>query len=40
MNKEKILIMLDMGHGSSTPGKSSPVFDDGKKQLERISNVD
>ena len=28
-----------MGHGFNTPGKSSPVFDDGKKQLERISNV-
>ena len=39
MEKSKVLIMLDMEHGSSTPGKSSPVFNDGKKQLERISNV-
>ena len=39
MNKEKILIMLDMEHGFNTPVKSSPVFDDCKKQLERISNV-
>jgi hypothetical protein len=30
MEKSKVLIMLDHGHGSSTPGKSSPVFDDGK----------
>ena len=28
-----------MEHGSSTPWKQSPVFDDGKKQLERIYNV-
>ena len=28
-----------MGHGSSTPGKSSAIFDDGKTQLERIYNV-
>ena len=28
-----------MEHDFNTPEKSSPVFDDGKKQLERISNV-
>ena len=39
MEKSKVLIMLDMGHDFNTPEKSSPVFDDGKKQLERISNV-
>jgi len=27
MEKSKVLVMLDMGHGQNTPGKSSPVFD-------------
>ena len=39
MEKSKVLVMLDMGHGCNTPGKSSAIFDDGKTQLERIYNV-
>lgn len=28
-----------MGHGYNTPGKSSPVFDDGKTQLKEYAYV-
>jgi hypothetical protein len=32
MDKEKVLIILDSGHGNNTPGKCSPLFEgvDGK----------
>ncbi len=39
MEKSKVLVMLDMGHGCNTPGKSSPVFDDGKTQLKEYAYV-
>ena len=39
MEKSKVLIMLDHGHGCNTPGKSSPVFDDGKTQLKEYAYV-
>lgn len=33
MNKTDVLIMIDNGHGNNTPGKRSPIFDDGITQL-------
>ena len=39
MDKNKVLVMLDAGHGINTPGKKSPIFDDGKTQLKEYAYV-
>lgn len=39
MEKSKVLVMLDAGHGCNTPGKSSPIFDDGITQLKEYAYV-
>lgn len=33
MEKNKVIVMLDNGHGSNTAGKRSPLFEDGKTRL-------
>lgn len=39
MDKSKVLIMLDSGHGSNTPGKQSPLFSDGITRLKEYAYV-
>lgn len=39
MDKSKVLIMLDAGHGQNTPGKRSPLFDDKITRLYEYSYV-
>ena len=34
MNKNDVKIILDAGHGESTPGKRSPKTDDGRQLFE------
>lgn len=34
MDKNKIMVLLDNGHGNNTPGKRSPKLDDGRQLLE------
>ena len=36
MEKEKVLIILDAGHGSSTPGKCSPLFEGADGKMTRF----
>lgn len=39
MEKSKVLVMLDSGHGNNTPGKSSPVFDNAQIRLKEYAYV-
>ena len=36
MDKEKVLIILDAGHGQNTPGKCSELFEDASGKMTRF----
>ena len=36
MDKEKVLVMLDAGHGQDTPGKCSELFEDASGKMTRF----